>query len=115
MIKIPGESLGERLCEAYASQHARCGDGEAAALTYRHNILSALPQPIAGPVLDTGCSQGHLVKLMLADGYDATGIDVSPEQVALARAAGLDRIRHAQSHLSTSGVRSTGPKLSHAG
>ena len=93
MIEIPGESLRERLYEAYASQHARCGDGEAAALIYRRDIRPALPQPIAGPVLDIGCRQGHLVKLMLADGYDATGIDVSPEQVALARAAGLDRIR----------------------
>jgi len=30
---------------------------------------------------------------MLADGYDAAGIDVSPEQVALARAVGLDQIQ----------------------
>ena len=93
MIEVSGESLGERLYEAYASQHARCGDGEAAALIYRRDIWPALPQPISGPVLDIGCRQGHLVKLMLADGYNATGIDVSPEQVALARAAGLDRIR----------------------
>jgi predicted TPR repeat methyltransferase len=31
---------------------------------------------------------------MLADGYDATGIDVSPEQVALASESGLEQIRH---------------------
>lgn len=86
-----GEWLRERLYEAYASQHVRSGDGKAAALVYRRDIRSALPLPMAGPVLDIGCSQGHLVKLMLSDGYDATGIDVSPEQVA--RAAGLDRIR----------------------
>ena len=93
MIEILGDSLPERLYEAYASQHARCGDGEAAALIYRRDIRSALPQPIAGPVLDIGYRQRHLVTLMLADGYDATGIDVSPKQVALARAAGMDRIR----------------------
>ena len=93
MIETPGEVLRERLYEAYASQHARCGDGDAAALIYRRDIRPTLPQPIAGPWHDVGCRQGHLVKLMLADGYDATGIDVSPEQVALARAAGLDRIR----------------------
>ena len=33
------------------------------------------------------------MRLMLADGYDAMGIDVSPEQVAIARAAGLDVYR----------------------
>ena len=57
-------------------------DGEAAALIYRRDIRPALPPPAAGPVLDIGCGQGQLVRLMLADGYDATGIDVSPEQVA---------------------------------
>ena len=92
MIETPGESLRERLYEAYASQHARCGDGEAAALIYRRDIRPELPPPAAGPVLDIGCGQGQLVRLMLADEYDATGIDVSPEQVALARAAGLDRV-----------------------
>jgi SAM-dependent methyltransferase len=30
---------------------------------------------------------------MQLDGYDAEGIDISPEQVALARTAGVDRIR----------------------
>jgi SAM-dependent methyltransferase len=30
---------------------------------------------------------------LLADGYDAEGIDVSPEQVRVARAAGLDRVQ----------------------
>lgn len=93
MIEIPGESWRERLYEAYASQDARCGDSEAAALICRRDIRPTLPQPIAGLVLDIGCRQGHLVKLMLADGYDATGIDASPEQVALDRAAGLDRLR----------------------
>ena len=93
MIETSSESLRGRLYEAYASHHARCGNGEAAALIYRRDIRSALPPPTAGPVLDIGCGQGQLVKLMLADGYNATGIDVSPEQVALARAAGLDRIR----------------------
>ena len=45
------------------------------------------------PILDIGCGQRHLVKLMLADGYDVAGIDVSPEQLALARAVGLDQIQ----------------------
>ena len=85
--------MRERLYEAYASQHAKSGGGEATALIYRRDIRPALPPPTAGSVLDIGCGQGQLVKLMLADGYDATGIDVSPEQVAAARTTGLDRIR----------------------
>jgi predicted TPR repeat methyltransferase len=44
--------------------------------------------------VDIGCGQGELVRLLLADGYDAEGVDVSPEQVGIAHAAGLDRVRH---------------------
>jgi predicted TPR repeat methyltransferase len=94
VIETPGGSLRERLYESYASQHAECSDGEAAALIYRRDIRPVLLAPAAGPVLDIGCGQGQLVKLMLDDGYDAMGVDVSPEQVALAHAAGLDRIHH---------------------
>lgn len=86
-------SLRRRLYEAYASQHAGRGDPKAAAVIYHRDIRPALPSPEAGPVLDIGCGQGELVRLMLADGYDAGGIDVSPEQVAIAHASGLDRVR----------------------
>ena len=91
-METPIDPLRERLYGAYASQHAGCGDGEAAALIYRRDIRPA-PLPTAGPVLDIGCGPGQLVKLMLADGYDAAGIDVSPERMALAQATGLDRIQ----------------------
>ena len=94
MIEPSSGALRERLYKAYASQHAQCSDGEAAALIYRRDIRPVLLAPAAGPVLDIGCGQGQLVRLMLDDGYDAMGIDVSPEQVALAQAAGLDRIHH---------------------
>ena len=87
------DGLRERLYEAYASQHAGSGGGDAAGLIYRRDIRPALPPPGAGPVIDIGCGQGELVRLLLADGYDAEGADVSPEQVAIARAAGLDRVR----------------------
>lgn len=86
--------LRERLYQAYASQHAGRGDSLAAALIYRRDISPALPPPGAGPVLDIGCGQGELVRLLAADGFDAEGIDVSPEQVAIAHAGGLDRVRH---------------------
>jgi 2-polyprenyl-3-methyl-5-hydroxy-6-metoxy-1,4-benzoquinol methylase len=85
--------LRERLYETYASQHAGHGNGEAAALTYRRDIRPALPSPGTGMVLDIGCGQGDLVRLLLRDGYDAQGIDISAEQVAIARRSGLGQVR----------------------
>jgi 2-polyprenyl-3-methyl-5-hydroxy-6-metoxy-1,4-benzoquinol methylase len=85
--------LRSRLYEAYASQHAGSGGGEAAALVYRRDIRPLLPPPAAGPVVDLGCGCGELVRLLQADGFDAEGIDISPEQAALARAAGVARVR----------------------
>jgi 2-polyprenyl-3-methyl-5-hydroxy-6-metoxy-1,4-benzoquinol methylase len=85
--------IRSRLYEAYASQHAGTGDGEAAALIYRRDIRPLLPPPAAGPVVDIGCGSGALVRLLQADGFDAEGIDLSPEQAALARAAGVARVR----------------------
>lgn len=86
-------SLRGRLYEAYASQHSGRGDREAAAVIYRRDIRPVLPSPKAGPILDIGCGQGELVRLMLADGYNAGGIDISPEQVAIAHESGLDEVR----------------------
>jgi SAM-dependent methyltransferase len=88
------DALRERLYAAYASQHAGFGDGNATALIYCRDIRPQLPPPSTGLVLDIGCGQGELVRLMLADGFDAVGVDVSPEQVALAHSIGLDRVRH---------------------
>lgn len=87
--------LRNRLYEAYASQHAGSGSGsgEAAALVYRRDIGPLLPPPVAGPVVDIGCGRGELVRLLQADGFDAEGIDISPEQAELARAAGIARVR----------------------
>ena len=85
--------LRSRLYESYASQHAGTDSGEAAALIYRRDIRPLLPPPAAGPVVDIGCGRGDLVQLLQADGFDAEGIDVSPEQTALAHAAGITRVR----------------------
>jgi 2-polyprenyl-3-methyl-5-hydroxy-6-metoxy-1,4-benzoquinol methylase len=89
-----GPALRNRLYQAYASQHAGCGDGEATALIYRRDIRPLLPGQTDGPVIDIGCGQGQLVNLLLADGYDARGVDISVEQVAIAHAAGLACVRH---------------------
>jgi SAM-dependent methyltransferase len=85
--------LRDRLYQAYASQHAGCGDGMAAGLIYRRDIRPWLPPSTVGPVIDIGCGQGELVRLLLADGYDAEGVDVSPEQVAIAHSANLPQVK----------------------
>jgi 2-polyprenyl-3-methyl-5-hydroxy-6-metoxy-1,4-benzoquinol methylase len=86
-------SLRNRLYEAYASQHAGRAGADALALIYRRDIRPALGTPGAGPVVDIGCGQGALVRLLLIDGYDATGVDISPEQVALAQTSGLSQVQ----------------------
>jgi SAM-dependent methyltransferase len=85
--------LRDRLYQACASQHAGWCGATNAAWVYRRDIRPLLPTPFSGHVIDIGCGQGELVRLLLAGGYDAEGVDVSPEQVALAHAAGLDRVR----------------------
>ncbi|MGH3186235.1 MAG: class I SAM-dependent methyltransferase [Streptosporangiaceae bacterium] len=84
--------LRRRLYKVYASQHAGCGGDEAAALVYRRDLRPLLPLPAAGPVVDLGCGHGELVRLLQLDGFDAEGIDISPEQAALARASGVNRV-----------------------
>lgn len=84
------ESLRDRLYESYASTHAGHSDAGAAVLTYRRDLRPHLPP--GGRVVDIGCGQGELVRLLLADGFDAWGVDISPEQVEIARNAGLDRV-----------------------
>ena len=86
-------STRDRWYEAYASQHSGSGSGEAIALIYRRDIRPALPTPRAGMVVDISCGRGELVRLLRADGYEVEGVDISPEQMALARASGLDRVR----------------------
>jgi hypothetical protein len=39
----------------------------------------------AGPILDVGCGPGHIAAFLGAQGISVTGLDLSPEMVALAR------------------------------
>lgn len=93
-----GDPLRERLYEAYASLHSGHANENATALVYRHDIKPLLPAPAYGPVVDIGCGQGELVRLMVADAYDAEGIDISPEQVAIAHEAGIYQVRQGNYH-----------------
>ena len=90
----PGpQSVRDRLYESYASTHAGRGDSVAAGLSYRRDIRPQLPADARGHrVLDIGCGQGELVKLLRTSGFDGWGIDISPEQVEIAHAAGIGQV-----------------------
>jgi 2-polyprenyl-3-methyl-5-hydroxy-6-metoxy-1,4-benzoquinol methylase len=87
-------ALRNRLYESYASQHSGAGSATATRVIYRRDIRPLLPPPSAGLVLDIGCGSGQLVRCLADDGYEAAGIDISPEQVALAHVAGVGQVRH---------------------
>lgn len=95
MVTDEQAALRDRLYRAYASQHAGLASRASESLIYLRDIRPALPSPGAGQVIDIGCGQGELVRLLVEDGYDAYGVDISAEQVRLARAAGVDRVKEA--------------------
>lgn len=83
-----------RLYDAYSSTQAGAADPVAEALAFRRDVRPHLPPPKTSVVLDLGCGQGQLVKQLQDNGYlRAGGIDISPEQVALAHAAGIESVR----------------------
>lgn len=85
--------LRDRLYAAYSSTHAGVADAESESLSFRRDVLPHLPSDRASRVIDLGCGQGQLVKQLLQAGYvNASGIDISPEQVDLAHRAGIDQV-----------------------
>jgi SAM-dependent methyltransferase len=80
------------LYQAYASERPARGDDESGAVIYRGDICPMVPPQGVGLALDIGCGQGQLVWLFLADDYDADGVDLTPEQMSLARAARIHRV-----------------------
>ena len=57
-----------RLYKAYATEHAGCGGGEAAALVYRRDTRPLLPPPAAGPVVElTFAARKGAVTVKLAE------------------------------------------------
>ncbi|PYC64779.1 SAM-dependent methyltransferase [Streptomyces tateyamensis] len=50
-------------------------------------MLAAFAELVAGPVLDAGCGPGKVTAYLAERGLDAVGVDLSPEMVAVARAA----------------------------
>lgn len=91
-MKADDATTRDRLYRAYGSQHAGAGNEVVTTQIYRRDIRPELPEPARGPVLDIGCGQGALVRLLLADGYAASGVDISPEQVLIAGTTGLKEV-----------------------
>jgi 2-polyprenyl-3-methyl-5-hydroxy-6-metoxy-1,4-benzoquinol methylase len=59
------------------------------ALDDRYADLADLIATHDGPVLDLGCGGGDFLRLLVARGADASGVDSDAESVALARSQGL--------------------------
>lgn len=87
------EDMRARLYEAYSSTHAGVANEATGAIAFQRDILPHLPDIRSVAVMDLGCGQGELVKQFALHGYaNARGIDISPEQVELAHAAGVAQV-----------------------
>lgn len=96
-----------RLYQSYASDHAGVDSGEAVHWVVQRDVLPHLPADRSARIVDVGCGQGGLVRELLSAGYSqAEGVDVSPEQVAIARATGLTQVRHGDLHELADGTQS---------
>jgi 2-polyprenyl-3-methyl-5-hydroxy-6-metoxy-1,4-benzoquinol methylase len=88
------DSMQARLYDAYSSTHAGISDEAGGAMAFRRDILPHLPEIRNGSIVDLGCGQGQLVKQLIRHGYmNARGIDISPEQVALAHGSGVSQVK----------------------
>jgi SAM-dependent methyltransferase len=85
-----------------AFKDGKAGDGSAAWWDDKYlPLLAAVDR--AAPVLDLGCGDGRLLAYLRSRGFaDAVGVDVSAEQVSLARARGVRaEVGDAFTHLGT--------------
>lgn len=85
---MPGVS---RLYERYATTHAGYSDVLHERLLASRDVLPHLDRHV-GPVLDVGCGQGKLVDVLKSFGFDASGVDISPEQVAVAHKNSIESV-----------------------
>ena len=92
-------SFRTRLYESYATLHSGGANQASTALIYRRDIRPHLGSDRDARIVDIGCGQGALVRELQRDGWaTAEGVDVSPEQVAIAKASGVLHIRHGDFH-----------------
>jgi SAM-dependent methyltransferase len=87
------------LYESYASLHTGASNVEATRLAFRRDVQPYLPNYEAAQIVDLGCGQGLLVKELTQAGYGAAwGVDISPEQVALAHGGGITAVQLGDFH-----------------
>lgn len=84
------DSSDARLYRSYVSDHAGVTDRFTVQGFYDHYVRPALAGRAAGPILEIGCGQGTMLACLRDDGIAARGVDISAEQVAIARRAGMD-------------------------
>lgn len=97
-----GSDYRRDLVDRYASTHA-AHFVERDAAWYRersrffdHRLRAFLPVDRGAPILDAACGAGEALHYLRSRGYEnLLGIDLSEEQLAQARAAGITNVRHA--------------------
>jgi SAM-dependent methyltransferase len=58
---------------------------EAEAASFINRLLAHLKPPAGSLLIDVACGRGRHAKILAANHYDVTGIDLSPESIAFAR------------------------------
>ena len=87
------DQLRDRLYASYATNHAGVVGAESQVHGFRRDVLPHVPQDRNVRILDIGCGQGAYVGQLLSLGFEQTrGVDVSPEQVKIARESGLTQV-----------------------
>ncbi len=88
-----GAEYRTRLYEAYLSTGQATVDASRSVAAHRQQIVERLPHNREAHVVDIGCGNGSLVHQIRQAGYmHVVGVDVSAEQVELARERSLDDI-----------------------
>ncbi len=90
----------QALFEAYASTHTVPRKGlltpeklQSRAAQWEAQLAEFLPARTDAPILDAGCGDGAVLWWLHRRGYHrAEGVEVSPEQVAIAREAGVRQV-----------------------
>jgi 2-polyprenyl-3-methyl-5-hydroxy-6-metoxy-1,4-benzoquinol methylase len=84
------------LYDSYVDVHQGIVDERRSEPALAQDVLRHLSCRSEAPILDVGCGQGQLIRLLRARGYtEVSGIDVSPQQVELARRLGTPQVEQA--------------------
>jgi SAM-dependent methyltransferase len=73
--------------DAVAETYATLFGDELAGKPLDRALLAAFAETVSGPVADVGCGPGHVTAYLRHLGLDASGIDLSPAMIDVARRA----------------------------